>query len=164
MAYGKGYRRREGGPPRILWEEGGQALRYVGQRIPIVAFQATAQACLANARGRMDGLFWQQWAAVEGTVDLDRIVDTLLYEAPGASFATHPANRWLAPGHRRLADLARKALWEEDGGAGRWKPTAAAAYLRQVERAQKALLLVAHVWGGQPGRGPELLTMRYANT
>ncbi|KAK2005238.1 hypothetical protein LZ32DRAFT_510768, partial [Colletotrichum eremochloae] len=32
MAYGKGHRSKEGGTPRLMWESGGQALRYLGQR------------------------------------------------------------------------------------------------------------------------------------
>jgi len=143
MAFGKGYRRKDGGAPRILWEEGRQALRYLGQQIPIAAFQATARAALGDAKASIAGLFYEPWSAVEASVDLDRVVDTLLFEAPGASFLTNPANRWLEPGYQRLATRAYPALW--DARAGRWRRGPVTAYLARVDGLRKAILLIAHV-------------------
>lgn len=30
MAYGKGFRTKEGGTPKVLWEQNGQVMRYLG--------------------------------------------------------------------------------------------------------------------------------------
>src|SRR5437763_761594 len=49
MSYGKGHRLLEGGMPRVLLEDGGDALRYLGDPITIVDFQMAAQKGLEEA-------------------------------------------------------------------------------------------------------------------
>ena len=46
----------------------------------------------------------------------------------------------------------------------KFKKDAAEAYERHVERFRELLLITAHICGGQPGRAPELLGIRWKNT
>ncbi|KAJ9130101.1 DEAD-like helicases superfamily protein [Pleurostoma richardsiae] len=55
----------------------------------------------------------------------------------GQSFATNPQNKWLEPGPGKLWVLK---LFREGS------------------------MPLVHVWGGQPGRGPEMATLRYCDT
>ena len=86
----------------------------------------------------------------------------MLFEGAGRSFATEKANGWLEPGHARLATLARSALWDARGQ--RWRNAAVRQWLDRLQAFRRALLVVTHVWGGQPGRGPEIITLRHCDT
>jgi hypothetical protein len=48
-----------------------------------------------------------------GLVDTRKVVDTLLFERPGASFATNPGNCWLRPGYRTIVEVGADTLWDE---------------------------------------------------
>jgi hypothetical protein len=157
MAYGKGYRRREGGAPRLLWEADGTTVRYLGERLTVAAFQGAAQAGVAEAAELLDGLMFGGWRAVEDRLDLGRVVDSLMYEGEGVSFATNGRNDWLKPGPRMLAQRGRARLWTAGRG---WRQSRVADYLGRVGRFRQAHLVNTHIWGGQPGRGPEITTLR----
>ena len=43
-ALGKGFRKQEGGLPRILWEKDNETLVYLGNRLSILDFRSTARA------------------------------------------------------------------------------------------------------------------------
>ncbi|RYP58974.1 hypothetical protein DL771_011044 [Monosporascus sp. 5C6A] len=110
MSYGKGHRRKEGGTARIIWEEGGEALRYLGQRIELREFRNAVRAGVREAEDLLDGLFFGGWADARASIETARVVDSMVYEGPGRSFATNGKNEWLRPGYRRVAELARGAL------------------------------------------------------
>ncbi|RYP57715.1 hypothetical protein DL771_011427 [Monosporascus sp. 5C6A] len=162
MSYGKGHRRREDGAARIMWEEGGEALRYLGQRIELREFRNAVRAGVREAEDLLDGLFFGGWADARAAIDAARLVDSMVYEGPGRSFVTNGKNEWLRPGYRRVAELARGALW--DDGAGRWRRDYVAKYLAQLQDFKRAHLVNTYVWGGQPGRGPEIMTVRHYDT
>ena len=61
MSYGKGFRIKEGGTAKVLWEEGGEALRYLGQRIKIVDFVDAANAAVVDAEEILDQLVFGSW-------------------------------------------------------------------------------------------------------
>ncbi len=162
MAYGKGHRKQEGGLPRVMWEAGGEALRYMGQRIPIDTLRRTVQADIATTEALLDGLLFGDWGASGAAMTLADIADSLLFEGPGQSFATNERNGWLRPGHQKIAALARYRLW--DKRRGRWQSHAVKAWLAQLQTFRGALLRNTHIWAGQPGRGPEIMTVRHCDT
>ncbi|KAK6225124.1 hypothetical protein QIS74_02548, partial [Colletotrichum tabaci] len=162
MAYGKGHRRREGGRPRVMWEASGRALRYLGQRVMIEAFQKAARTTLTTAEATMEELMRGGWAEAREALTLDRVVDTALFEGAGQSFATNEANSWLRPGPQRLAELCRGSLW--DARLEKWRQDGVLGWLAKAESLKRSLLASMHVWGGQPGRGPEMTTARYCDT
>ena len=65
MAYGKGFRTKEGGTAKVLWEENGQALRYLGQRIKVEDFVDAANAAVADAEAILDRLVFGEWKQVQ---------------------------------------------------------------------------------------------------
>jgi hypothetical protein len=162
MAYGKGFRRKEGGTAKVLWEEDGLALRYLGQRIAVEEFREMVQAGADEAEGLLDRLMFGGWKEVQGLIEMHRIVDTLMFEGPGRSFATDERNDWLQPGHRLLAERGQPTLWRR-GGRG-WRMGKVAEYLNRVKAFMGVHLVNIHVWAGQPGRGPEVMTMRHCDT
>ncbi|KAI3317262.1 hypothetical protein HD806DRAFT_492673 [Xylariaceae sp. AK1471] len=164
MSYGKGHRQKEGGTARVMWDEDGEALRYLGQRFTVMEFREAARAGVDEAEAVLDSLFFGQWTEARASIDLRRINDSMVYEGPGQSFATVGRNDWLLPGHRRLAALAREtgALWNDR--AQRWRQRRVADYAASLERFRRLHLVNTHVWGGQPGRGPEVMTMRHCDT
>ena len=56
MAYGKGFRTREGGTPKVIWEENGEALRYMGHRVKVVDFLEAANEAVKDAEELLDKL------------------------------------------------------------------------------------------------------------
>jgi len=67
---------------------------------------------------------------VERSIDMGRIVDSLMYEGPDRSFVTNEKNAWLDPGHRFLAQKCQGSLWKRDHG---WQMKKVAAYLRRLK-------------------------------
>lgn len=58
MTYCKGYRRKEGGVARVMWEADGSALRYLGHRVVINDFRIAARAVIAESAGLLDKLMF----------------------------------------------------------------------------------------------------------
>ena len=161
MSYGKGHRKKEGGAAKVLWEESGEALRYLGHRIKIQEFRHAVNAGVDEAEELLDKLMFGQWAEASKMIDLHRIEDSFIYEGPDCSLATNPKNRWLQPGHRFMAQKSRATLWKLGCG---WQVSKVAAYLRWLHTFKESLVVSVHVWGGQPGRGPEIMTIKHCDT
>jgi superfamily II DNA or RNA helicase len=161
MTYGKGFRKKEGGMAKVLWEDNGEALRYMGQRIKVVDFVDAANAVVTDLEAMLDQFVFGPWKEVSSRIDLSRIVDSLIYGGPDSSFATDPRNGWLEPGFAFLAARARASMWRRDGG---WKPKNVRAQLRLLKRIKRLLMAAIHIWAGQPGRGMEMATIKHCGT
>jgi superfamily II DNA helicase RecQ len=162
MAYGKGFRKKEGGMARIMWEDGGEALRYLGSRITVEEFRIAARSCIDEAEGCIDQLMYGNWAETRETFTAGQLVDDLVFTGPGASFATNPKNSWLRPGCEKLAGFSYAKLWDER--RGRWRGEQVYEWVAGLQSFREALLPCIHIWGGQPGRGPEIMTVRQCDT
>jgi hypothetical protein len=92
MSYGKGHRLLEGDMPRVLLQERDETLRYVGERITITDFQIAVNKGLNEAEKLLDQFVSERWMDAAETIDLHRIVDSLLYEGMDQSFATNVKN------------------------------------------------------------------------
>ena len=145
MAYGKGYREKEGGLPKIMWEDDETALRFKGNQITVLEFRDAACACVDEAERLMNELMFGYWPKVKATVDMARIVDSLTFEGSGRSFATNHKNKWLKPGYRRVAHLGKDALWRDGKG---WRRDEVIKYLALLWRFKLMMMIVAHIWLG----------------
>ena len=54
MSYGKGFRKKEGGMAKVLWEDNLRTMRYLGQRIHVADIVAAAHAVIVEAETIMD--------------------------------------------------------------------------------------------------------------
>ncbi|PNP83695.1 hypothetical protein FNYG_02966 [Fusarium nygamai] len=169
MTYGRGYRNQEGGQARVLWDSDGTTLNYLGDKITVDSFQQTAQALVQEAEGWLDKLMGGQWSQICETIRLRDIADSLVFEGPGRSFATNRKNVWLKPGAEKLTRLVGATLWKiiDTGNGGsrvECRRRAMEEYLGWLRQFRSSMFPVVHVWGGQPGRGPEVSTLKHCDT
>lgn len=168
MSYGRGYRDQEGGTARLVWESDGKTLSYQGQRVHVGEFQRAAQACVRNVEGLLDRLMGGHWAEVREKIRLRDIVDSLVFEGPGRSFTSHPQNGWLEPGGGLMTRLVGGTLWkpvtQADGSTHiQCRREAIGAFLTLLKQFRGEFMPTVHIWGGQPGRGPELATLKHCD-
>ena len=161
MAYGKGFRTKEGGTPKVLWESNGQVMRYLGQSIRVADFITTADAAIVEAEAVLDQLFFEPWETIAATIEMRRIHDSVMFEGTGSSFATDPRNRWLQPGFRFVVERARTRMWRSDQ---RPDLKEVKAWIGRLKTFKRLLMVAKHIWGGQPGRGPEMTTLKHCDT
>ena len=133
MAYGKGFRTKEGGTAKVLWEDKGDTLRYLGQRIKVVDFVEAANAAVVDAERLLDELVFGSWQEVQSIVDLPRIIDSLIFGGPDASFATDPRNKWLRPGFAFLAARACTSMWQKDGGVAAEEDLGVSSHTEEIQ-------------------------------
>ncbi|KAJ0124103.1 Uncharacterized protein HZ326_31482, partial [Fusarium oxysporum f. sp. albedinis] len=170
MTYGRGYRNHEEGQARLWWDSDGKTVNYLGESITVAGFQSTAQAVLQEAEDWLDKLMGGRWkkGELQQTVRLRDIADSLVYEGPGQSFATNRKNAWLQPGAEKLADIMGKRLWKiTNAGDGSKRYTcrreAVVEYLSWLKSFRTKMYPATHIWGGQPGRGPEIATLKHCD-
>lgn len=162
MAYGKGHRLRTGGQPTTRWTEDGSALFHAGDRIGVEDFKKTMRGLVGEAEGFMDEMMNHSWAKVSDRLDMSRISDSMVRVGAGQSFATDPKNEWLKPGPRKVTRLAGPMLW--NAAHNRWKLPGVKKWLRLLRQFREVAMVLVHVWGGQPGRGPEVTTLRHCDS
>lgn len=161
MAYGKGHRNREGGMPRLMWHADEKTMQYLGQPLKTVDFCRAARTGLTEASTFLDRVLGGHWTELERGIDLARIKDDLMKGAAGNSFVTQRGNDWLRCGPRRLMDLIGHKLWNAE--RNEWRVSAVIRWLSCLREFKMAHLGNVHIWGGQPGRGPEVMTMRHCD-
>lgn len=162
MAYGKGYRKKMGGQPSIRWSDDGEVLFHSGEAIVIDTFKHTARELVTETEKVLDRLMGGAWARVSKELDMGRIVDNMVKLGAGKSFVNNPANKWLQPGPAKVVQLLGSSIW--NATQSRWKKVAVRAWLRQLRVMRTNLLALTHIWQGQPGRGPEVMTMRHCDS
>ncbi|KAL9563895.1 hypothetical protein ACKAV7_011930 [Fusarium commune] len=78
------------------------------------------------------------------------------------SFASNPKNKWLEAGPAKVMRLMEASIW--DATRVRWKRQRVKRWLRDLKLLREALLVLVHTWGGLPGRGPEITTLRHCDS
>lgn len=163
----------------ISWSEDDQSLSYRGIRhLTIKAFKSFARDQVAKAQAELEGLLLLH--PEEGRDELGiefwmhRVVDNAAENARDWNFLQHPQNRqgalpcrenWLL--ERVLGqDWLRDEFIHSQGPKKqvRWRRGAIDAYKQRINRFLERLLLLVHITSGQPGRGTEVLSLRYVNT
>ncbi|KXJ85269.1 hypothetical protein Micbo1qcDRAFT_186716 [Microdochium bolleyi] len=162
MTIGKGYRLKEGGIPRIIWEDGKNTVRLHGSRIEVQDFRRMAQGLVAAAESALDRLLYGRSAVLLDRAGPGRISDSVMYEGDGRSFVTNPQNEWLRAGPRTVGELLSSKLWWPQ--RQQFYREKSQRWLHRLATLRSQLLLLTHIWGGQPGRGPEVTSVRYMDT
>ena len=52
-------------------------------------------------------------------------------------------------------------MWKKDRG---WKQKKIPAFLRKLKQFKRLLMVLIHIWAGQPGRGPEMTKLKHCGT
>ena len=65
----------------------------------------------------LDELMDGQWYQMRETIRIRDIIDSLIYEGVGRSFATNARNGWFKPGAGKMAELIGSQLWKETDSA-----------------------------------------------
>ncbi|EXK77042.1 hypothetical protein FOQG_18233 [Fusarium oxysporum f. sp. raphani 54005] len=162
MAYGKGYRQKMGGQPSIRWSEDGEGLFHMGEHISVEDFTRTLRDEVTEAEKLLDRLFGGVWQPVSKKIDMGRIIDNMIRLGAGQSFASNPKNNWLEPGPAKVMRLMEASIW--DAARARWKRQRIKKWLRDLRLLRETLLVLVHTWGGLPGRGPEITTLRHCDS
>lgn len=162
MAYGKGWRNKMGGQASIRWTENGEAVVHMGEQVDVESFTRTLRGQVAEAQKLLDKLFGGLWQKVSRTVDLSRIADNMVRLGAGQSFAANPKNDWLKAGPAKIMGLMEASIW--DATRNRWKKQGVKKWLRRLRQFRETLMVLVHTWGGLPGRGPELTTLRHCDS
>ena len=162
MAYGKGHRKRTQAVASVRLSDDQQTIIHDGQHIQIRDFQTAAHSLRVDIDNAMDRLFKEDWQPTRAALDLQEIKDDFAYVRSGHSFATDERNKWLAKGPMKIMKLWQQTFY--DAVRNDWKRAAMREWLDQLRALKELLLIGCHVWGGQPGRGPEITTMRHCDS
>ncbi|KAI3578614.1 hypothetical protein IWW34DRAFT_737753 [Fusarium oxysporum f. sp. albedinis] len=162
MAYGKGYRQKNGGQPSIRWSDDEEGLFHMGEHISVEDFTRTLRDEVTEAEKLLNGLFGGVWQTVSKKIDMGRIVDNMIRLGAGQSFASNPKNKWLEAGPAKVMRLMEASIW--DAARVRWKRQRVKRWLRDLRLLRETLLVLVHTWGGLPGRGPEITTLRHCDS
>ena len=98
------------------------------------------------------------------------IIDSLIYEGVGRSFATNARNGWFKLGADKMAELIGSQLWKETDSARsasqrdlRIQRTEIDGFITKLKRFKALLFMSTYIWSRQLGRGPEISTLKYCD-
>ncbi|KNB06401.1 hypothetical protein FOXG_07122 [Fusarium oxysporum f. sp. lycopersici 4287] len=152
-----------GGQPSIRWADDEEALFHMGEEVNIEKFTRTLRGQVAEAHKVLDRLFGGSWQQnVSGMIDMGRISDSMVRLGASQSFASNPKNSWLEPGPAKVMRLMEASIW--DAARNRWKRQKVRIWLRDLRLFREILFILTHTWGGLPGRGPEVATLRHCDS
>ena len=170
------------------WSPDQQTFFLKSHAISLPRFQAMAQEVVASA----ERLLWEEllWTTVEQgkqqhAVDLAAIHDDTTVRRRGASFlppslleegsdwilcqlASSPAAQYLYGSQQSQSKEGKEGQQDRqgrsEGAALQWRPKKVRRYLQRAAHFLELLCLAVHLTGGQPARGPELLSLRWRNS
>jgi superfamily II DNA helicase RecQ len=161
----------------VTWDK--EDILFKGIRLSVFDVHTTLQAALYRAEVLLyrnlllcSGYTDQQPPGQLGLPDIpwDRLIDNAADETPGRSFVTSfyellPQTKgWLF--QKIYASEALRSQWirRHPSDGDRLDERAAVQFGADLESLLEELLFLAHLSGGQPGRAPEILTIRHRNT
>lgn len=98
MSYGEGYRKREGGSARLLWEKDRQTLRYLRQAIRVEEFGRAVRVAVQEAEALMDRVVFGGWEELQGRLELGQVEDSLMFEGRAHYLRPTRATTGCSPG------------------------------------------------------------------
>lgn len=105
-------------------------------------------------------------------INLAILKDNPIEQKPGFSFLNDERNQlndgqtWLYNRILSKPELITRFINTTDlsGQSLHWKPSELTEYFKTIRQFKSELLVLFHILGGGPGRGPEVLSTRYKNT
>ena len=165
LAYGKYLAMNHGNAGAIFWEKEDKVMQLHGMRIVMDKFKDMVNRSIADA----EDLLWERLLWTEGgnrfEMDISALEDDMSFRKRGSYFVTNRQNRLMSSWEDKtvtwmLASRRGSKMRQEDGS---WHTRRVKEYLREVDKFRELLLFCMHVTGGQPARGPEVLSLRYKN-
>jgi hypothetical protein len=165
LAYGKYLAMNHGNAGAIFWEKEDKVMKLHGMRIVMDKVKIMVDRAIADA----EDLLWERLLWTEGTkrfeMDINALGDDMSFRKRGSYFVNNRQNRLMSSWEDKtvtwmLASRRGKKMRQEDGS---WHTRRVREYLREVDKFRELLLFCMHVTGGQPARGPEILSLRYKN-
>jgi superfamily II DNA or RNA helicase len=164
LAYGKYLAMNHGNTGSIFWEKNDRVMKLHGMRIVMDKVRSMVDRAIADA----EDLLWDKLLWTEGSkrfeMDLDALEDDMTFRKRGSYFVTNCQNRlsssWESKTLTWMLASRRGRRLQKDG---QWQFRRVREYLREVDKFRMLLLFCVHITGGQPARGPEVLSLRYKN-
>jgi Lhr-like helicase len=165
LAYGKYLAMNHGNAGAIFWEKEDRVMTLHGMRIVMDKFKVMVNRSIADA----EDLLWERLLWREGAdrfeMDIGALEDDMSFRKRGSYFVTNRQNRLMSSWEDKtvswmLASRRGSKMRQEDGS---WHTRRVKEYLREVDKFRELLLFCMHITGGQPARGPEILSLRYKN-
>lgn len=162
MAYGKGHRNKTGGPPTVRWSDDDEALVHNGDHMLVRDFQRAACKIMVQADDLLNKMLGGTWDRIGPGIDMKRIADSTSRLGAGQSFATNDKNAWLDAGPGKVMRSMEASIFDKK--KNQWKQAGVRKWLQRLRVFREQLMLLTHIWEGQPGRGPETATLRHCDT
>lgn len=153
---------RMGGQPSVRWAEDGESLFHNGERIMVQDFTRALREQVVEAQKLLVPLLGGPWEKMRSRIKLGRIIDSMVRLGAGQSFATNPKNKWLEPGPSTVMRQLGTSIWNPRRQV--FKREATKRWLRRLRVFREVLMVLVHAWGGLPGRGPEVATLRHCDS
>lgn len=161
----------------ISWSDNRETVSYKALELSMTQFKLFVADMVRTGQELLTRLFMlhpdEQREDVVPQLRLLRIKDNAAENDRGWSFLKDPRNKSELPDGRRWlmarvldSDWLRDEFVQAKGvdKRPRWTEDAAQDYTQKVNRFLDILLLLIHITSGQPARGTETLSLRYANT
>jgi hypothetical protein len=104
------------------------------------------------------------------TIRIRDIINSLIYEGVGCSFATNVRNGWFKPGAGKMAELIGSQLWKETDSTRsadqrdlHIQRAEVDGFITKLKRFKALLFMSIYIWSGQPGRGLEISILKHCD-
>jgi hypothetical protein len=167
---GKSFNKLHESLSNIHWSEDEQTIYYLGQGIYLPKIGIMCKGLIQEMLAIMKELTFQRPVP---TVDLGKVVDSMAWSQEFRqneySFIKQPQNKSIDVGFEFMLRRARKAIGEwymfKEGENGpEWIDNRVHGYLNTEKQFLRKLMVLAHIQGGQPARGPELGSTKVNNS
>jgi hypothetical protein len=153
-------------PADTVWSEDGEIITYQDTSLSMAKLRDFIHEQLEKATKILRTELFMGWPYPQ--IELAGLKDNWVMDAPYASFVTEPCNNlqqyssWLVSKVVHVESVRRQFIDED--GLHRWNIARINQYENSLQRFLEYLLILIHFTGGQPGRGPEILGSKWANT
>jgi superfamily II DNA helicase RecQ len=156
------------GKDRVLWSEDKQTMFFDGHPLTLDGFRQFIHYIVQDAERTICESLMFGDVEVLAKLDLMRLRDNVNIPNINYSFIMDTKND-LLNGRERMMSLLKKSpcwrtMYKTEQGAFTWKAKGIRKYEWAVEKFLEHLLILIHITGGQPGRGTEITTLKYANS
>lgn len=152
----------------VGWKNGDE-LQYKDIHFNMAEFRGMVHQAEASAREALQAIVFVEKDEEIPAVPWQRLFDDPSNASPGWSFVNDPRTPWPVDGKEWMFQRIqqqpkqRRRFVSETATTGMNRSTVR-DWLQEVDEFRGRLLALMHMTGGQPARGPEILSVRHSNT